>query len=201
MSVDKFDFDRKIVDALDKLTRVHRTMLWEVAKTENLSPIQIQFLEYINRYPSKLCKVSTLAREFDLTKATVSAAVSSLEEKCLLRKLRESNDKRSYVLKLTPEGKRIVKRLLHWSDAMVKHIEKFSDEDKSRVMLFLMELIKSLFDDGVVEIAHVCIACTNFVRDADKSSPKPHFCRLTNRSISNSELNIGCSSYSCISRK
>lgn len=185
--------DIQIVAALEKLMQVQRILLWDVSKKEGLSPIQIQFLIYVGRYPEELCRVSSLAVEFDLTKATVSDAVSTLEDKGLLSKLREKEDKRSYVLRLTPKGKKLAERINGWQSALLRSISRFDAREKEPVMIFLMELIKSLFDDGVITVARMCIACENLKRRDGEG--QPFQCRLTGRSIDAAGLTMGCEFY------
>ena len=82
------DIDSRIALSIEKLIQVQRLLLWDVAKKYNLSPIQTQFIIFLNRHSPGLRKVSVLADEFDLTRATVSDAITSLEHKGLLQKKR-----------------------------------------------------------------------------------------------------------------
>lgn len=194
MKTDMSDIDSRIVSALEKLTQIQRILLWDKAKIEGLSPIQIQILIYIKRYKGEQCRVSNLAREFDLTKATISDAVKTLDEKALISKSQKKSDKRSYVIDLTERGKEVVGRIENWQRILVDHIKFFSSDKKEIIMVFLMELIKSLYDDGIISISRMCIACENFVKDLDSNNQK-HFCRLTGKTLMNNDLNIGCLHY------
>lgn len=187
--------ENTIVSVLEKLNQVQRALMWDVGKKEKLSPVQIQFLQYINRHPEYLCTVSRIARDFDLTKATVSDAVGTLESKNMVTKRVGEKDKRSYTIILTEEGKKTTKRISKWSDALQKQIERFSKDDKENVLMFLMELVKSLFDAGVINVPRLCILCGNFQRDADPDSEKPHYCSFTKKHVSESELKVGCSTF------
>ncbi len=187
--------DTTIVSVLEKLSQVQRTLMWEVGKREKRSPMQIQFLQYIQRHPAKLCTVSQIARDFDLTKATVSDAVSTLESKNLVHKSTGEMDKRSFTLVLTADGKKTTKRIARWSDVLQKQIGKFSEDEKQNVLLFLMELVKSLFDEGVINVPRLCILCSNFKRDADPESDRPHYCSITGKYVSESDLTAGCSTF------
>lgn len=190
------NIDAKIVDALVKITQVHRILLWEIAKNENLSPLQMQFLEYVNRYPAEICTVSAIAREFDLTKATVSDSLRALEEKGLVFKEKEESDRRTSFLGITAEGKRIVKRLSRWHDPMLSVLAGLPEGQKEGVLLFLMRLISAFFTEGIMSVPRVCIACAQFKWNEYPSSTKPHLCSLTGRRMSDADLNIGCSRYS-----
>ncbi|TAL35194.1 MAG: MarR family transcriptional regulator [Spirochaetes bacterium] len=196
MSRDIRDADFKIVAALDKLSQVQRILLWDAAKNENLSPIQIQFIQFIQQYPAALRRVTVLAREFDLTKATVSDAVSALEAKGLVAKSRDDEDHRTVTLSLTSAGKRIAARLTGWQDALYRHIAELDAPRKEELSRMLMGLIKALFEDGVIRVARMCLACGNFRIDAYAASAKPHLCGLTGNAISDEEFSYGCAHYS-----
>ncbi len=187
--------ENTIVSVLEKLSQVQRTLMWEVGKKEKLSPVQIQFLQYINRHPEELCTVSQIARDFDLTKATVSDAISTLESKNLVSKRVGKEDKRSYNLALTAEGKKTAKRISRWSDVLQKQIETFPEDEKEYVLKFLMELVKALFDVGAINIPRLCILCSNFQRDAKPGSDRPHYCSFAGKYVSERELTAGCSTF------
>lgn len=186
------DIDSKIVATLERLSQALRTLLWDMAKREKLSPIQIQFLLYLSSHPKEQRRVSNLAKEFDLTQATVSGAIGALMEKGLISKKLWQKDMRVYTLELTPSGKRMAVRLSGWQTAIKEQITQFSSETKETVIIFLMELLVSLQRAGLISIARMCIACSFFQRYAHPGSERPHHCKLTDRPIANSELKIDC---------
>ncbi|HEX2098040.1 MAG TPA: MarR family winged helix-turn-helix transcriptional regulator [Rubrobacteraceae bacterium] len=97
--------DGKIVASLERLAQVFRVLLREEAQKHDLSPIQAQFLVYLFFRDVDLRRVSRLAEEFDLTRATVSDAVSSLGKKALIQRESWPEDKRVVTLRLTPAGR------------------------------------------------------------------------------------------------
>jgi DNA-binding MarR family transcriptional regulator len=189
--------EEKIVFGIEKLSRANRVLLWEVAKKENLSPIQIQFLNYIDNHHGELCTVKNLSKEFDLAEATVSEAIKSLQKKDFILKKRTREDGRVYTLWLTKRGERLAKRVSNWSSALVENIKRLSPEKKEKIMLYIMELLKSLQETGVISIAKMCLNCENFERDAHPGSRKPHHCCFTDSPMSNSELIIDCKKQIC----
>jgi len=183
------DIDINIAASLEKLAQVQRVLLWDVAKKENLSPIQIQFMIFLNRHSDDLRRVSVLAKEFDLTKATVSDAISNLVEKGLLVKNSKKEDKRSFNIDLTSKGKGLLKKLKNWQDILLARIYRLSNKDKETIYLFLIELIKHLFDEGVINVARMCTACSNLQKE---SKGKAYRCDLTGRRFDNEEINFNC---------
>ncbi len=80
------DVTSKIVVGLEKISEAFRSMIWEYAKMKNLSPIQIQILIFLKNHEAALCNVSHLAKEFNLTKPTISDAIKVFTEKKSHRK-------------------------------------------------------------------------------------------------------------------
>ena len=189
------NIDSRIVAALERVSQTLRILLWEVAKEHGLSPIQIQFLIFLNSHLKERCRVSSLAQEFDLTQATVSDAIKVLWEKRLIVKRPSQLDGRASTLELTSSGKRLAIKLRDWQAAITEQMKQFSPETKETVTIFLMELIALLQRAGTICIARMCITCSFFRRDAYPGSERPHHCALTGRSIADSGVEIDCDKY------
>ena len=71
----------KIIAGLDRISQALRSMMWEQGKTLGLTPIQMQCLVFLNYHSDKKRRAGQLAREFDVTPATVSQAISILIKK------------------------------------------------------------------------------------------------------------------------
>jgi DNA-binding MarR family transcriptional regulator len=182
------DVDSKIVAGFERLAQALRVLLWEEAKTHGLSPIQVQFLVYLNNHPSRDCNVSHLATTFDLTKATVSDAVTTLETKGYLTRERSSQDKRAAVLVLSAEGKRLAKTLEPWADMVKKQLERLGDEERLELMTSVMNLIASLQKTGVITVARMCKTCQFF----QAGSNEGHFCKLLGKPLGLKDLRMDC---------
>ena len=102
------DFPGKIVAGLERISEAFKVLLWKKAKLLGLSPIQIQILLFISYHKSEICNVSHLAKEFNITKPTISDAIRVLDKKGLILKDFSSTDSRSYSIKLSNPGKSIV---------------------------------------------------------------------------------------------
>jgi DNA-binding MarR family transcriptional regulator len=185
----------KIIAGVERLSSLFRLLLWDAAKVEKLSPIQIQFLLFLLDNPGRLRTVSQLAREFCLTKATVSDAVKVLVRKRLVEKRPSTQDGRVSTLRLTPSGRKTAARLAGWSDVVKQTMRTCRPEVKETVALFIMDLIRSLQSAGVIVEARMCVGCRNFSRDASPGAARPHRCMLTDTPMGNEDLKIDCKSY------
>lgn len=193
------DVDSKIAAALERLSQAFRVLLWEKNKTCNLSPIQIQFLVYLLYHAAEQCTVGQLAKEFTLTPATVSDAITTLEEKKLVARERQEADRRVAWVSLTTEGKKTARRLSTWANVIQKNIAQFDAQEKVAVMKFLMRLIESLQQAGVITIARMCLTCKFFQPDAHPHAKAPHHCRLLDKPLANSELRLDCPEHEMMS--
>lgn len=191
------NIEEKITFGFEKLARANRVLLWEMAKQEKLSPSQVQFLTFLKSHPEELCNVNNLAKEFDLSEATVSEVIKSLHNKGFISKKRYKEDGRVYILRLTDNGEKLANKVSIWSHSLEEHVGQFTSEKKEKILLYLMELLKSLQKAGIINVAKMCLTCANFKRDAHPGSTKPHHCKLMDSSMANSELTIDCKEQHC----
>jgi DNA-binding MarR family transcriptional regulator len=192
LSAQHDDVDAKIVAALERLSQVFRVRLREVAWEHDLSPTQTQFLIYLLHHDVELRRVSQLAREFDLTQATVSDAVASLETKGLIKREEWPEDQRVVTLRLTPDGEKLATTLSRWADPISEHLEHFSPEEREAVMRFLIGLIGSLQRSGLITVARMCVTCKFFRQDIHPGEPSPHHCGLLDVPLGRVDLRVDC---------
>jgi DNA-binding MarR family transcriptional regulator len=186
------DVDAKIVAALERLGQAFRVLLRERAREHNLSPIGAQFLVYLLHHDVELRRVGQLAREFDITPATVSDAVDSLEAKGLVERERWPEDRRVITLRLSPQGELLATELSSWADTIGERLDLYSPEEKEVVMRFLMLLIGSLQKAGIVTVARMCVTCRFFQRDVRPGAGQPHHCGLLDVPLGAPDLRIDC---------
>lgn len=72
--------ESKIIASLERVSQAFRVLLWNESKEFSLSPIQVQVLIFLLFHSSEKRKVSYLADEFNMTKATISDTIKSLEQ-------------------------------------------------------------------------------------------------------------------------
>ena len=138
--------------------------------------------------------MSALAREFDLTKPTVSDALAPLEEKGFITRKTKESDRRSAILALSARGRKKLEAVRGWQMHLLNSISTFSRAEKESALLFLTELIARLFDDGVVNVARMCTACENFRPGEGRNR-----CALTGRSFTDSGISLECPDYTVVS--
>lgn len=187
--------DEKIVAAIERLARASRAMLQDAVKRRGLSPIQAQILTYLDTHDPRGARVGYLAREFNLTPATVSDSVSSLEAKGLLRREPTAGDARMSTLRLTGAGRALARELADWTAPLRDAVAATDSADRERALAFLMRLIERLQHQGVISVARMCLTCRFFLRDAHHGSRAPHHCALLDRPLAISALRVDCPDY------
>ena len=138
------NIESKIVVALERISQAFRVLLWNESKENSLSPIQIQILIFLLFHTEEKCKVSYLADEFNMTKATISDSIKVLLQKKLISKTNNEEDTRSFAITLTREGKKIALKASAFADAIEQPIGKFSKQQKEILLNSLLKLIYDL---------------------------------------------------------
>jgi DNA-binding MarR family transcriptional regulator len=184
--------DARIVAALERLSQALRVRLGEEARERNLSPIQARFLIHLLHHDVELRRVSRLAREFDLTQATVSDAIASLETKGYVRRDPWPEDRRIVTLRLTRDGEDLATSLSYWADPVKEHLQGFPPEDREAAMRFLIGLAGSLQRSGLITVARMCVTCRFFQRDFHPGEATPHYCGLLDVPLGGGDLRTDC---------
>ncbi len=181
------DLSSKITAGLSRLSEVFKTLLWEQAKDLHLSPIQIQLLNFIAIHKDNLCNVSALAREFHVTKPTISDAVRVLVKKQLLIKDFSSPDSRSYTLHLSTMGKELVDKTISFSKPLKNQLDKMDAREQKRLYASLSWLIYQLNRNGVLTVQRICFGCKFYQKKTNG-----HYCNFLQMKLMDSDIRLDC---------
>ncbi len=181
------DLNSKIVIGLERISEVFRTLLWEHAKNIGLSPIQIQILIFIAYHKKGLCTVSHLAKEFNLTKPTISDAVKALEKKELITKNKIATDSRSYYISLSVKGKDLVSKTEDFANPIKKQLENFETSQQESLFQSIASLIYKLNRTGVLSVQRTCYACKFY-----EKGKKNDYCNLINTDLKSTDIRLDC---------
>jgi DNA-binding MarR family transcriptional regulator len=180
----------KIVVGFQRISEVFKILLWEKAKLVGLSPIQIQILIFIAYHKQELCNVSHLAREFNVTKPTVSDAVRILDKKGLITKDLSSADSRSYSIQLSTSGKKIVAETENFADPLKNQLNGIQQQDLESLFETLTKLIYQLNSNGILTVQRICYGCKFYKQIENKD-----FCNLMEKQLLNSEIRLDCAEF------
>jgi DNA-binding MarR family transcriptional regulator len=184
--------DGKIVAALERIAQAFRVLLWNEGKTAGLSPIQLQVLIFLLHHSADKRKGSYLADEFNMTRATISDTVKSLEEKLFVIKEHDESDSRSYTIHLTKKGKQLAENVSHFANELQTPVEKIAAADKEKLLLNLLGIIRHLNQAGIITVQRMCFTCSHYKAG---NNGKTHFCQLLNEQLAVTSLRIDCPEY------
>jgi len=187
--------ESKIVASLERISQVFRVLLWNESKEHSLSPIQIQVLIFLLHHTEEKRKVTYLADEFNMTKATISDTIKTLEQKKLIKKDYEPHDTRSYIIQLTKKGKAIARQTSLFTEQLQVPIDKLHSDDKENLLLSLIGIIQHLNKTEVITIQRMCLTCSHHKK---AENGKSHFCKLLNQNLYTKDLRIDCPEHSTI---
>lgn len=181
--------ESKIVVSLERIAEAFRVLLWQKSKAHALTPIQIQILIFLLHHNEDKRKVSILAKEFNMTKATISEAIKTLEQKKLITKSYLREDTRSYQIHLTDAGKELATEISLFTKEIHAPIMALPEEAKNQLLLNLLSIIDHLYKAGVISLQRMCFTCLNYEY---RDSQQAHFCKLLNQELHPSNLRVNC---------
>ncbi len=181
------DRNEKIVAGLERISEVFKTLLWEKAKEHGISPIQIQLMLFVANHKPELCSVSHLAKEFNLTKPTISDAVKMLVKKGFLEKDFSSADSRSYTLFVPKLGKELLGKLGDYSQPLSAELSKLGSEELGSLYSTLTKLIYQLNQSGVIQVQRTCYGCRYYEKKSETS-----YCHLLQSDLLDEEIRLDC---------
>lgn len=183
------NIESKIVASLERIAQAFRVLLWQESKNHGLTPIQIQVIIFLLHHSEEKRKISYLADEFNMTKATISETVKTLEQKNLIIKTYEPHDTRSYIINLTPKGEDFANITSLFSKEIRAPIDTLHQEDKENLLINLLNIIRHLNKSEVITIQRMCMTCTYYQSSDDGQN---HFCKLLNQNLHIADLRIDC---------
>lgn len=181
------DLSSKVVVGLSRISEVFKVLLWDKSKSVGLSPIQIQLLIFIAYHKSELCNVSSLAKEFNITKPTISDAIKALGRKELIIKDFSSLDSRSYSIHLSVKGEKIVAQTEDLVSPIKSRVDQIAEADLEKIFSSLSELIYSLNRAGILTVQRTCLGCKYYAKTADSD-----YCNLLQKPLLRKEIRLDC---------
>lgn len=182
--------DLKIIASLERLGEGFRVLLWEKAKVLGISPIQIQILIFVRFHTDDKCRVSYLAQEFSLTRATISEAVKSLEQKGLIERQTDPSDTRSHTIHLTEAGTSAVDQTADFAGPMLGSITGISLSQKGILLEQLLGIISRLQGAGIISMHRMCFSCRFY-----QNNEAGHFCKFIDKALKNKDLRLDCKEF------
>lgn len=184
------ELQNKIVVGLQRISEAFKVLLWEKAKEFRLSPIQIQILIFVAHHKEEFCNVSYLAKEFNVTKPTISDAVKVLDKKGLIVKDFSHADSRSYSIRLSVEGTSIVRQTEDFGLPVKNQLDHLDNSQLNDLFSSLTSLISKLHQTGILTVQRNCFACKYHA----KQGIQDH-CNLLQRDLLPQDIRLDCAEF------
>ncbi len=134
-----------------------------------------------------MCNISQIAKEFNVTKPTISDAVRVLISKDYLNKDFSSSDGRRYSLFLSVIGKKLVEDITEYTNPVKKELQKISVVEKKDLYRNLAKIISQLNHSGILQVQRTCFACKFY-----KQTKGTHYCNLLESTLKTEDVRLDC---------
>ena len=179
--------DQKIVAAFERISQALRTLAWRTGKSLSLNPAQTQVILFLHEHPRLSSKISTLAKEFGLTNATMSDTIRLLEARQLICKTYAVAGSRNFVLSLSPKGEQMAIHASGYAHALQQTLALLPLADHEQLLSFLSNIVLGLYQQGISPVQRMCQTC----KFHDQINGEA-YCHLLNQSLKKAEIQIDC---------
>ncbi|VWB95904.1 MarR family transcriptional regulator [Burkholderia territorii] len=168
-----------------------RSQAWDWAEGAGLTPTQGEILVLLLQRKGPM-RLGEIARETQLTAATTSDAVSTLETKGLVEKRRALDDGRALAVRLSARGRTAAKKALQWPEFLTKAVGKLGADEQGVLYRALLKTLRELQVAGATPQQRMCLTCTHF-QPGKQSKKTVHHCAALDLSMADSDLRLDCS--------
>ncbi len=181
----------RLADGLTRLAAVARQLDWQAAATTGLSPTQIDILRFVaNR--AEGVRLTATAAHVGVSKPTASDAVTTLENKGLLRKYADASDARAVTLKATSSGLDIAQS---WPRSFAPVVAGLKQTEHEVLHGLVIKMIRQLQRRQLIAPQRTCVACRHFRENVAPGARSRHFCALVGAPMGDRHLRVDCAEY------
>ncbi|MDQ7842833.1 MAG: MarR family winged helix-turn-helix transcriptional regulator [Armatimonadota bacterium] len=186
--------ERRIATGLAKIGLALKIHAWREAGARAVTPTQAQILSLVGNAPEGVT-VGEVASRLGVTAPTASDAVEALVRKQLLRKGRSPRDARVRSITVTPQGRRVARRIGDWTDFLVPAVEALDPDEQAIFLRALVSMIRILQDRGEIPVSRICVTCRFFRPYVHKNPARPHHCAFVDAPFGDRLLRVDCSDH------
>ena len=160
-----------------------------------LGALRRQVLTLRRSTPGQRGTCSEVANELVVRLPTASEVSATRERKQLLRRRRDLSDGRIVVAQLTAKGNRSCTPSSRMPDRLVTATEALSASEQVTLLTSLVNVIRSLQEQGEISVARMCVSCRNFQPNKHNNVDRPHHCEYLNVPLGDLSLRLACHLY------
>lgn len=145
----------RVTHSLLRLSTAMRSEAWDWAEGAGLTPTQGEILVLLLQRKGPM-RLGEIARETQLTAATTSDAVSTLESKGLVEKRRALDDGRALAVRLSARGRTAAKKALQWPEFLSKAVGVLASDEQGALYRSLLKVLRELQVAGQAPQHRMC---------------------------------------------
>ncbi|AOJ75535.1 MarR family winged helix-turn-helix transcriptional regulator [Burkholderia ubonensis] len=181
----------RVTHSLLRLSTAMRSQAWDWAEGAGLTPTQGEILVLLLQRKGPM-RLGEIARETQLTAATTSDAVSTLETKGLVEKRRALDDGRALAVRLSARGRTAAKKALQWPEFLTKAVGTLAADEQGALYRALLKTLRELQVAGATPPHRMCVTCAHF-QPGKQSKKTVHHCAVFDQAMTDSDLRLDCS--------
>lgn len=182
----------RVAMALLRLSQAIKALTTAEVSGSGLTPVQSQALLFVRYTKPFLASVGRLAEALGVTHVTALGVIDGLVRHGLVEKVPSPHDRRVTLLRLTPAGEDVCRRLEHFGHLLEDVLADLDTAELERLELGLGALVWKLRDAGVLQVAEPCRGCVHFAENVAPGTEEPHRCRLIQRYLSERDAALAC---------
>ncbi len=172
---------------VERLSELFTVAVRRAGAEFGLLPIHVRVLHYLATCNRLSDTPSAVTEYLGQTKGPVSQTLKVLQEKGLVTKMQDSNDRRITHLSVTRRGDRIVQKLVEVPE-LVDATTRLGSTRSVEVERALSDLISALHQAGGTKSFGICASC----RYNQKVENDSYFCNLVQESLTAEETHLRC---------
>lgn len=184
----------RVTHSLLRLSTAMRSQAWDWAERTGLTPTQGEILVLLLQRKRAL-RLGEIARETQLTAATTSDAVSTLEHKGLVEKRRALDDGRALAVRLSARGRTAAKKAMQWPDFLSKAVNSLGGDEQGVLNRTLIKVLRELQLSEDIPAQRMCVTCRSFEPGRGTARKPAYHCERLDLSYGDSELRTDCAEH------
>ena len=180
------DASKTVHDIIERLGNLLRADVRAACHAQGVRPVQFEALNYLSQCNRYSDTPQAVAEYLGLTKGTVSQTLKILEEKGLLLKRDDKNDKRDVHLKPTARGRRLIAQVVP-SKSVATGMARLPVSEQHGMAQVLQQVLRTIQQANGLKTFAPCHTCRfNQQREGG------YFCELTQEPLVEDELSQLC---------
>jgi DNA-binding MarR family transcriptional regulator len=185
----------RLREGLERVGSVLRSERWSATTELGLNPTQANILAFLAGRKTEAIRVKDIAAQLGVSQPTATDSIAALERKELVEKTAAAGDARSVGVKITQQGRKILKAIGMAASATEESLEQLAPDEKAELLLVLMKLIRGLQLKAAIPVQRMCVTCKHFRPNTYSDALKPHHCAFVNAAFGDQHLRLDCNDH------